>query len=695
MPPTLIYPVEVLTLSATVGQRIRKHEVLVKFKYWNEVPAGVTEEGEPEVLVTKEFYATFEAPLDGDLVKYRVRVGDRINDHNTPIAEIKEDCDHSVQYGGLCALCGKSLDDKDYLGYNDTDRAPIAMSHDSSGLTVSRVEAERIEASSTQQLLKSRKLILVVDLDQTIIHAAIDPRIGEWMANEKSVNHSACKSVKSFMLREARPQGYVNCCYYIKLRPRLKEFLEEMSKLFEMHIYTMATKVYAREIAKYVDPTGAYFGDRILSREDSGSLLRKHLERLFPVTTSLVTIIDDRGDVWQWSPHLIRVFPYTFFTGTGDINSSFLPKGQGLVTPTLEPPKNEEDEGAAKESAEQQESTAQPTSEEAVPGQEAAAEKDTTEAVNPDDAQPDANANPESGEKSSVWAQNVAKNSTPKRNPLTAPVSNMHRASSTPTLCDKDQELGHIANVLRRVHSTFYEAYDRDRTHVPNIGRILPSLKSKVFDGCVMLFSGVFPVGIPLDSADIVQWVRNFGAVVVAQLIPSVTHVVAKSGGTVKARQAAGAGIPVVCTSWIFACLEDWVRVPEDKYLIRVHDPIMHAETAPVQQDEEPQADLMRGFVRSLSNGDLDWNEMNQELLEFMTDTDSSVLETDDDKSETGENPPSLESVESTKRRAGSDTEHQDSRDSKRAKENGTDKLESEATDEYQDFAAQLERDLS
>lgn len=46
----------------------------------------------------------------------------------------------------------------------------------------------------------------------------------------------------------------------------------------------------------------------------------------------MVVIIDDRGDVWQWESNLIKVVPYDFFVGIGDINSSFLPKKNGQLT---------------------------------------------------------------------------------------------------------------------------------------------------------------------------------------------------------------------------------------------------------------------------------------------------------------------------------------------------------------------------
>src|SRR5215470_6262128 len=104
-----------------------------------------------------------------------------------------------------------------------------------------------------------------------------------------------------------------------------------------MHIYTMATRAYAQEVAKIIDPKGVYFGDRIMSRDESGSMSHKFLNRIFPIDTKLVVIIDDRADVWSWSPNLVKVNPYGFFVGIGDINSSFLPERTDLTKPPPPP----------------------------------------------------------------------------------------------------------------------------------------------------------------------------------------------------------------------------------------------------------------------------------------------------------------------------------------------------------------------
>jgi RNA polymerase II subunit A-like phosphatase len=87
-------------------------------------------------------------------------------------------------------------------------------------------------------------------------------------------------------------------------------------------------------------------------------LTQKSLQRLFPCDTSMVVIIDDRADVWEWSPNLIKVIPCMFiryalivvlnrisddfFVGIGDINSTFLPKLEPLMATTSPRPDGSE-----------------------------------------------------------------------------------------------------------------------------------------------------------------------------------------------------------------------------------------------------------------------------------------------------------------------------------------------------------------
>ena len=56
------------------------------------------------------------------------------------------------------------------------------MTHSANGPTVSLEEARRIEQETAAHLLKSQKLTLIVDLDQTIVHATVDPTVGDWIS---------------------------------------------------------------------------------------------------------------------------------------------------------------------------------------------------------------------------------------------------------------------------------------------------------------------------------------------------------------------------------------------------------------------------------------------------------------------------------------------------------------------------------
>jgi RNA polymerase II subunit A-like phosphatase len=95
-------------------------------------------------------------------------------------------------------------------------------------------------------------------------------------------------------------------------RPGLRDFLTRMSSLYELHVYTAGTRSYANAICTCIDPTGKFFSERILSRNESGSASTKSLKRLFPTDESMVVVIDDRWEVWAHGRNLVKVIPCEF-----------------------------------------------------------------------------------------------------------------------------------------------------------------------------------------------------------------------------------------------------------------------------------------------------------------------------------------------------------------------------------------------
>jgi len=305
-------PAKIISLKVKKDQQIDKNTVICLY----EIP-----EDNPETNKLNSFEKNnieeLRSSVLGKIEEVNIKVGQVINTKNYPVIKVIEPCSHAVQWKGMCSLCGKDCSIDDFAG-SDSSRATIRMTHDASELFVSQQEAQRLEKENATRLINQKKLSLILDLDQTIIHATIDPTIGEWQNDPNNPNYEALKDVHHFVLPDSAT------VYYIKLRPGVREFLKEINQYYELHIYTMGTRSYANAIAKIIDPTSEYFGNRILSRDESGSFALKSIQRLFPCDQSMVVVIDDRADVWCWSENLIKVQPYNFFVGIGDINNTTL-----------------------------------------------------------------------------------------------------------------------------------------------------------------------------------------------------------------------------------------------------------------------------------------------------------------------------------------------------------------------------------
>lgn len=108
--------------------------------------------------------------------------------------------------------------------------------------------------------------------------------------------------------------------YFVKLRPKLQYFLDQLSPYYQMSIYTHGTRKYAEGTCKIMDPDGIYFGKRIVSRSDHPELgASKSLAHLLKTDWSMVLIYDDREDVWKGEQveHLLCAKPFVHFDQQG------------------------------------------------------------------------------------------------------------------------------------------------------------------------------------------------------------------------------------------------------------------------------------------------------------------------------------------------------------------------------------------
>jgi RNA polymerase II subunit A-like phosphatase len=594
----LRYPITVVKLLKAPGDKIKKQELLMEFsfKWMREVGDSIRGETWQQEQTT---ITGWNSPADGELTHWLIREGQHIT-ADKGVMEIKEECPHSIQFQGLCGICGKDMTEVNWAAETrDTARAPISMVHDQTNLTVSATQAQRTEQELQRRLLQSRKLSLVVDLDQTIIQACIDPTVGEWQRDPTNPNHESVKNIKSFQLDDGPSDLARRCSYYIKMRPGLEDFLKRISEMYELHVYTMGTRAYAQNVARVVDPDKKLFGNRVISRDENGNIFSKNLQRLFPVSTHMVVIIDDRSDVWPRNrPNLIKVSPYEFFKGIGDINSSFLPKRQDLLTSDATPngvSKKEKTTAPAAKSGKNGATTADalvnmageddPTlTKMQVEEQERAFEKQINDRPL-QVLQEKLDREDEEAEKATVLSEASADSRS------SSPPSHRHHV-----LQDDDEELRYLEEHLASLHNTYYTEYDANRalhnantnvdlTSVPDAGRILDELKAKVLQGTKIVLSGVLPRGIDIYRSEIGLQIMSFGAELRPKVTRDVTHLVVNTAqpGREKLLEARRRPhIKIVSQEWLATCFSQWQAVDETPYLF----------TARLAEEDDPNHKL-------------------------------------------------------------------------------------------------------
>ncbi|CDI81601.1 NLI interacting factor-like phosphatase domain-containing protein, putative [Eimeria praecox] len=164
-----------------------------------------------------------------------------------------------------------------------------------------------------RQPLLSGKLPLLLDLDNTLLHAQAVGVAGYTIALEDWLDEDGLPEVYKFELPCNRK------IYYLKLRPGLRRFLKALAPVFELSIYTNATQEYADLVVAILDPDRSLFGDRIVARESSGrgeQSENKTVRCLYgDLDRRCVVAFDDRQNIWTDLPvsHVVKAQHYDFF----------------------------------------------------------------------------------------------------------------------------------------------------------------------------------------------------------------------------------------------------------------------------------------------------------------------------------------------------------------------------------------------
>ncbi|XP_043280796.1 RNA polymerase II subunit A C-terminal domain phosphatase isoform X2 [Venturia canescens] len=542
--------------------------------------------------------------------------------------------------------------------------ASVPMVHSIPELKVCPELAEKIGKEDEQRLLQDRKLALLVDLDQTIVHTTND----NVPANMKDVFH--------YQL-----YGPNSPWYHTRLRPGTRHFLSEMSRLYELHICTFGARNYAHTVAALLDKEGALFSHRILSRDECFDPASKtaNLKALFPCGDDMVCIIDDREDVWQGCGNLVQVKPYHFFRHTGDIHAppglekkdvmeipepaDDVTTGYGdstLNTGGAKSGENGEVMGVIEDVTIGEEVLIKENSEGVNNKNESAEEKkiektglnseNTTEKKPKDKQHPqimeeksqceESHENPEQDEfenqqniensKDKKLENEHLENLLPKESEVkpspencdpkeineveqnkestiiekTSPTTNENSKNEEVDHEDHDDYLLYLEDILRKIHAEFYEHLDQGKGR-KSLREIIPRVRARVLKGLCLTFSGLIPTHQKLHQSRVYKVAKAFGAEVTQDLTDKTTHLVAIKPGTAKANAAKkNKNIKIVNPDWLWLSAERWERVDERLFPLTAKaraSRIPPPHCSSPERVEEPQNEVIDSFADSIN----------------------------------------------------------------------------------------------
>ena len=175
-----------------------------------------------------------------------------------------------------------------------------------------------------------RRLTICLDLDECLIHCrAEEDADGESLsfmeasgpeavraasAHDRLHSSKRAKAVRRFAPADAELDlPYLDAPLLLHKRPLLDDFLAEAAKLGELVLYTSAADSYARLAHEQLDPSGALFEGRVLTRADCAvvdHVYVKDLQRLNRPLSRLVCVDDHVASCMMTPDNLAPIRPF-------------------------------------------------------------------------------------------------------------------------------------------------------------------------------------------------------------------------------------------------------------------------------------------------------------------------------------------------------------------------------------------------
>ncbi|KAL0491506.1 RNA polymerase II C-terminal domain phosphatase [Acrasis kona] len=129
--------------------------------------------------------------------------------------------------------------------------------------------------------------------------------------------------------------------------------------------------------------------------------------------------------------------------------------------------------------------------------------------------------------------------------------------------CEEDNTLFSLEELLDSIHRKFFDPIDNEYSDVRSI------LKSRVLEGCHIVFSGLIPLSIQANQSFIWRVAEEYGAQCYEEVSSHITHVIATKKQTPKVERAREIlDVMIVDKSWLEESIQLFRRADELKHQI-------------------------------------------------------------------------------------------------------------------------------
>lgn len=158
--------------------------------------------------------------------------------------------------------------------------------------------SQKTYPATKPQVVRKKKYLLVLDIDETLVHSELVSQRGVQMANASAKKYDR-------YLEFPEPNGPPDV-YGVRFRPFLMEFLQRMSKIFDLAVYTASAQDYADAVMDEIDPQRALVGGR-LYRENCIQVKGMNIKNMENFVGANAYIVDNL--IYSYSLHMDKGIP--------------------------------------------------------------------------------------------------------------------------------------------------------------------------------------------------------------------------------------------------------------------------------------------------------------------------------------------------------------------------------------------------